>query len=231
MALSFPKWSRPPACAKRNGIPFKYGTLFRLARGLDDLPESKGDRPARADARRNLHALLDAAMEVFATSGVDAPVRDIAEKAGVGVGTLYRHFPQRSDLIVAVFRKEVDACAAAASALAQRYGPGEALERWLDRFIEFVAAKRGLSAALHSGDPAYEPLPQYLMEHLAPAASGLLQAAATAGAIRPDAKPSDLLMAVAHLCSPDGKGGITRESRRMVSLLIDGLRYNARKEP
>lgn len=193
------------------------------------MPAAKGNKePARADARRNLHALLDAAMQVFATSGVDAPVRDIAEKAGVGVGTLYRHFPQRSDLIVAVFRKEVDACAAAAATLADRYAPGEALERWLDRFIEFVAAKRGLSAALHSGDPAYEPLPQYLMEHLAPAAAGLLKAAAAAGKVRPDVEPVDLLMGIAHLSSPNGKGGITKESRRMVSLLIDGLRYKAK---
>lgn len=195
------------------------------------MPELKGSKPARADARRNLHALLDAAMEVFATSGVDAPVRDIAEKAGVGVGTLYRHFPQRSDLIVAVFRKEVDACAAAALTIAEQYEPGEALERWLNRFIEFVAAKRGLSAALHSGDPAYEPLPAYLMGHLAPAASGLLQAAATAGKVRSDVEPSDLLMAIAHLCSPDGKGGITEDSRRMVSLLIDGVRYGATGRP
>lgn len=205
--------------------------MFRLSRGLDDLPELKGGKPARADARRNLHALLDAAMEVFATSGVDAPVRDIAEKAGVGVGTLYRHFPQRSDLIVAVFRKEVDACAAAALTIAEQYEPGEALERWLNRFIEFVAAKRGLSAALHSGDPAYEPLPAYLMGHLAPAASGLLQAAVIAGKVRSDVEPSDLLMAIAHLCSPNGKGGITEDSRRMVSLLIDGVRYNATGRP
>jgi len=191
------------------------------------LAELKDGKPARADARRNLNALLDAAMEVFTTSGVDAPVRDIAEKAGVGVGTLYRHFPQRSDLIVAVFRKEVDACAAAAATLAEQHEPGEALERWLNRFIAFVAAKRGLSAALHSGDPAYEPLPAYLMEHLAPAASRLLEAAANAGKVRSDVDPADLLMAIAHLCSPDGKGGITEGSRRMVSLLIDGIRYNA----
>lgn len=167
-------------------------------------------------------------MEAFATSGVDAPIRDIAEKAGVGVGTLYRHFPQRSDLIVAVFRQEVDACTAAASTLAAQFEPGEALERWLDRFIAFVSAKRGLSAALHSGDPAYEPLPVYLMEHLAPAASSLLLAAARTGLVRSDIEPTELLMAIAHLCAPDGKGGITAESRRMVSLLIDGVRYNAR---
>jgi hypothetical protein len=126
------------------------------------------------------------------------------------------------------FRKEVDACGAAAPTIAEQYEPGEALERWLNRFIEFVAAKRGLSAALHSGDPAYEPLPGYLMEQLAPAAAGLLQAAAAAGLVRSDVEPSDFLMAVAHLCSPDGKGGITEESLRMVSLLIDRVRYNAR---
>jgi AcrR family transcriptional regulator len=188
------------------------------------------DKAPRADARRNLHALLDAALEVFATSGVDAPIRDIARRAGVGVATLYRHFPQRSDLIVAVFRKEVDACAAAAAVLAGRYEPRDALERWLDRFIRFVAAKRGLSAALHSGDPAYEPLPAYLMQHLGPAAAGLLQAAAKAGKARADIEASDLLMAIAHLCAPDGKGGITADSRRMVSLLIDGLRYKAGKQ-
>jgi AcrR family transcriptional regulator len=166
-------------------------------------------------------------MEVFGTSGVDAPIREIAEKAGVGVATLYRHFPQRSDLIVAVFRNEVDACAAAAATIAGEYEPGEALERWLDRFIAFVATKRGLASALHSGDPAYEPLPAYFMEHLAPAASALLQAAAKAGQIRPDVEPADFLMAIARLCSPDDRGGITEESRRMVSLLIDGLRYKA----
>ena len=88
--------------------------------------------------------------------------------------------------------------------MAEQHEPGEALERWLNRLIEFVAAKRGLSAALHSGDPAYEPLPAYLMEHLAPAASGLLRTAATAGTVRPDIEPSDLLMANAHLCSSDG---------------------------
>lgn len=188
---------------------------------------SAGDKPARADARRNLQALLDAALEVFTTVGVDAPVRDIAEKAGVGVGTLYRHFPQRADLIAAVFRNEVDACAGAAASLAAEYEPGQALERWLDRFIQFVAAKRGLSAALHSGDPAYEALPAYLMGHLAPAAAGLLVAAARAGKIRSDIEPIDFLMGIAHLCLPDGKGGITDGSRRMVSLFVDGLRYKA----
>jgi AcrR family transcriptional regulator len=182
------------------------------------------DGPVRADARRSLAALLEAARTVFADAGVDAPVRMIAEKAGVGVGTVYRHFPQRSDLIVAVFRNEVDACADAASAMSARYAPGEALDRWLERLIDFVATKRGLSAALHSGDPAYTPLPNYLLDRLAPALNGLLGAAAAAGEIRSDVEPIDLLLAIARLCAPDNKGGITQQSRRMVALLIDGLR-------
>jgi len=185
---------------------------------------SNSDGPTRADARRSLAALLEAAKEVFAVSGVDAPVRMIAERAGVGVGTLYRHFPQRSDLIVAVFRNEVDACTDAATQMSARYAPGEALDRWLQRFLDFVAAKRGLSAALHSGDPAYEPLPNYLLDRLGPALDGLLRAAAAAGEIRSDVEAIDLLLAIARLCSSSDEGGITKQSRRMVALLIDGLR-------
>jgi AcrR family transcriptional regulator len=188
------------------------------------LAKTNRDGPVRADARRNLAAVLEAAKDVFATSGVDAPVREIAGKAGVGVATIYRHFPERSDLIAAVFRNEVDACAGAALRMSARYLPGEALDRWLKRFIHFVATKRGLSAALHSGDPAYEPLPHYLLDQLVPALRGLLSAAASAGDIRSDVEPIDLMLAIARLCSPDEKGAVTKQSLRMVALLIDGLR-------
>jgi AcrR family transcriptional regulator len=198
----------------------------------NDSPARDGaDRPVRADARRNSSALLDAAMAVFATSGVDAPVREIADRAGVGVGTLYRHFPQRSDLIVAVFRNEVDACAEAASVIAAEYEPREALDRWLQRFVDFVGAKRGLSAALHSGNSAFESLPDYFQEHLNPALQGLLDAAAAAGQVRSGVDPSELLLAIAHLCTPDDRGGITEQSRRMVALLVDGLRYRGALPP
>ena len=98
--------------------------------GDDPGREAAKSRPVRADAQRNMDALLEAALAVFATSGVDAPVREIAEKAGVGIGTVYRHFPQRADLVAAVFRHEIDACADAASVLAAAHSPGEALARW-----------------------------------------------------------------------------------------------------
>ena len=95
------------------------------------------DRPLRADARRNLDTLLRAAMTVFATEGVDAPMRTIAAAAGVGVGTLYRHFPQRSDLIKAIIRREVDDRVEAAAELAAKHDPGEALAMWMQSLTDF----------------------------------------------------------------------------------------------
>ena len=196
------------------------------AGGKTGMTGERPGRPARADARRNLDALLQAAMAVFAASGVDAPVREIAAKAGVGVGTVYRHFPQRSDLIVAVFRHEVDGCADAAPILAAQYGPGEALARWMQRYVDFIAAKRGLASALHSGDPAFEVLPAYVSARLRPAVRKLLDAAAAAGEVRGDIDPNDLLTAVASLSMPAHGGGVD-QARRMVALLGDGLRYGA----
>jgi AcrR family transcriptional regulator len=186
-------------------------------------------RPARADARRNLDALLKAAMAVFAESGVDAPVREIAERAGVGVGTVYRHFPQRSDLIAAVFRQEIDACADAAPRIAAEYPPGEALSRWMQRYVDFIAAKRGLAAALHSGDPAYEALPLYFQKRLEPALQALLEAAAEAGEARSGFAAGDLLRAAASLSTPAHDVG-PDHGRRMVALLVDGLRCGTKGE-
>lgn len=181
-------------------------------------------RSARADAQRNLDALLEAALSVFTTSGVDAPVREIAAKAGVGVGTLYRHFPKRSDLIVAVFRKEVDSCADAASTLAAKYAPSEALALWMQRYADFIVTKRGLATALHSGDPAYSTLPTYFDKRLQPTLRALLDTAAKTGEVRTDIEPMDLLRAVGNLCMSAHEDRIDY-ARRMVALLVDGLRY------
>ena len=183
-------------------------------------------RRLRADAQRNIGSLLEAAKAVFGTSGVDAPAKQIADLAGVGVGTLYRHFPQRSDLVKAVLQREIDACADAAPALAAAYEPGAALASWLHRYTEFLATKRGLATALHSGDPAFDALPGYFFQRLEPALGSLLEAAAVTGEIRADISARDLLHAVALLCMPVSDEGIAY-SQRMVELLIDGLRYGA----
>jgi AcrR family transcriptional regulator len=183
----------------------------------------------RADGQRKLSSLLKAAMEVFRKSGVDAPVREIAEEAGVGLGTVYRHFPQRSDLIRAVFQSEVDACANASPELASKYQPGDALAHWMQRYVDFIATKRGLATALRSGDPAYSALPGYFNTRLLPALKTLLDGAVAAGAVRSGIDPGDLLHAVANLCnvSHDKEPAY---ARRMVALLVDGLRYGAARE-
>jgi AcrR family transcriptional regulator len=190
-------------------------------------PRLEQSRPKRADAQRKMSALLEAAMEVFAKSGVDAPVREIADKAGVGLGTVYRHFPQRSDLIVAVFQSQVDACADAAAIIATKYPPDEALSRWMQRYVDFFANKRGLAAALHTGNPAYKALPDYFGQRLYPALKSLLDAAVAAKTIRPGADAEHLLRAVGTLCHGGPNGTEPVYARRMVELLIDGLRFGA----
>lgn len=185
-------------------------------------------RPVRADAQRNLDALLEAAKAVFATSGVDAPVREIAEQAGVGVATVYRHFPTRAQLIAAVFRREIDACADAATQLTAERPPAEALALWLQRFAFFMSTKRGLSAALHSGDPAYEGLQHLFEGRLVPALKMLLAQAYAAGQICGGIAPYELLDAVARL---GVQGAGDEQGVRMVSLLVDGLRYRAPSRP
>ena len=202
--------------------PSAAGPLGSAAPGV---PE-RAPRRLRADAQRNIASLLAAAKAVFGTSGVDAPAKEIADLAGVGVGTLYRHFPQRSDLVKAVLQHEIDACADAAPALAAADEPGAALANWLHRYTEFLATKRGLATALHSGDPAFDALPGYFYERLEPALGSLLDAAAATGKIRADISARDLLRAVALLCTPVSDEGIAY-SQRMVTLLIDGLHYAA----
>jgi AcrR family transcriptional regulator len=181
----------------------------------------------RADAQRNVDALLAAAKEEFAAGGVDVNVRAIAARAGVGTATLYRHFPLRSDLIAAVFRREIDDCAAAAVALADSRQPGTALDSWVHRYTAFVATKHGLAAALHSGDPAYSGLRDYFEEHVGPALQTLLDNAEHAGVISPGTDPVDLLGAIANLCVPPPGSADTSRADRMIGLLLKGLRYDA----
>ncbi len=188
----------------------------------------KPDRRVRADAQRSLEALLRAAREVFATSGVDAPVREIAEKSGLGLGTLYRHFPQRADLVAAVFKREIDACADAAEVLSAERAPFEALAAWMQRYAAFLAAKRGLAKSMHSGDPAFENLHGYFDQRLKPAIRTLVEAAAEAGEIRTNVDPDELLGAVSSLCM-SSRNAEPGRAERMVSLLVDGLRHGARR--
>jgi AcrR family transcriptional regulator len=183
-------------------------------------------RRLRADAQRNIDSLLEAAKAVFGTSGVAAPAKEIADRAGVGVGTLYRHFPQRSDLVKAVVESGIDAVADAGPALSVEHEPAEALTKWIDRFTELLATKRGLASALHSGDPAFSGLPGYFLRRLGPTLATLLDAAVADGAVRDDISAEDLLHAITALCQPvPGRG--YEHNRRIVAVLLDGLRHRA----
>lgn len=195
---------------------------MRIERGEGTGGGENTPRPLRVDAQRSLDALLQAAKKVFAASGVDAPIRDIARAAGLGIGTVYRHFPQRSDLIAAVFRREIDDCADAATQFADNQQPFEALWQWMQRFSAFFSTKRGLAAALHSGEPAYAALPVHFDERLRPALESLLNSAITTGQIRSDITASELLGAVARLSSSEADE--PAQAARMVALLVDGLR-------
>ena len=181
-------------------------------------------RRPRTDAQRNLAALLGAAKEVFATSGVSAPAKEITDRAGVGVGTLYRHFPRRADLIVAVLRHEIDECVTAAETLGgATRDPFGALSAWVGRFTAFVATKQGLAQALHSADPAYDGLPDALLASLELPVGGLLERGVASGAVRPGVSARDLLVAVALLCQPV-PGEERAYNERLVRLFVEGLR-------
>ncbi|MBF6286753.1 TetR/AcrR family transcriptional regulator [Nocardia cyriacigeorgica] len=180
----------------------------------------------RADARRNEQTLLDAAAAAFVASGVDVPVRDIAARAGVGVGTIYRHFPTRADLIVAVYRHQVEACAEAGpTLLATIASPHAALGRWINLFVDFLVTKHGLAEALQSDDTAFQTLHAYFLDRLVPVCAQLLDAAAEAGEIAGDIEAFELMRGVGNLCI--GAGGDPRyDARRLAGLLIAGLRRN-----
>ncbi len=219
-----------PENKRRSGVKESEApTGVDSTRSADSGALERAPRRLRADAQRNIDSLLEAAKAVFGTSGVDAPAKEIADSAGVGVGTLYRHFPKRSDLVKAVFRREVDACADMAPALSVAHEPGAALAKWLHRYTEFLATKRGLATSLHSGDPAFDALPDYFMQRLVPTLGSLIEAAIASGEIRVDISPKYLLHAVANLCLPVADEGVAY-NQRMVALLIDGLRYGAERQ-
>jgi len=182
----------------------------------------------RKDARRNKETLLDAAATVFVRSGVEAPVRDIAAEAGVGMGTIYRHFPTRADLIVAVFRHQVETCVEAGPALLASCPTAyDALERWIDLFVDFLVTKHGLAAALQHDNAGFETLHAYFIDHLVPVCTQLLDAAAAAGEIHSGIGGLQLMRGVGNLCV-GAENDPSYDPRALVALLVAGLRQPRR---
>jgi AcrR family transcriptional regulator len=188
-----------------------------------DEPSTPAPRK-RSDARRNEQTLLTAAAAAFVAAGVDAPVRDIAARAGVGVGTIYRHFPTRADLVVAVYRHQVEACAEAGpNLLRENTSPLAALAKWIDLFVDFLVTKHGLAGALQSQSATFESLHAYFIDRLLPVCQELLEAASAAEEIVPGVDAYGLMRGVGGICigadtDPD------YDARPIVQLLIAGLR-------
>lgn len=204
------------------------GGEFGAVAGTDERAGNVG-QPRRADARRNQQTLLDAAAALFVTSGVEVPVRDIAARAGVGTGTIYRHFPTRADLIIAVYRHQVEACAEAGAALlTSNESPYTSLQQWINLFVDFLTTKHGLAAVLQSDNTEFRELHAYFLDRLVPVCTGLLAAAAEAGEIRPGMKAIELMRGVGNLCIGAGSDP-HYNARRLALLLIAGLLTSVRQ--
>ena len=185
-------------------------------------------RPLRADARRNREKLLAAATEAFAEEGEDMALEAIAARAGVGIGTLYRHFPHRDALVEAAYRHEVEGlCAAAPTLLAER-APDAALHEWMARFAHYVATKRGMGDALTAAVAASgSPLFAQTRARITDAIGTLLAAGAEQGVLRGDVAADDVFVAMGAVWHLPMTPGWQDQVRRLLALLVDGLRHGA----
>jgi AcrR family transcriptional regulator len=184
-----------------------------------------GPRPLRADAQRNRDRLLDTAVRAFSAEGPDVTLDAIAKDAGVGIGTLYRHFPSREALIEAAYRNELDRLCDAAAELLQTMPPDDATRTWMDRFVDYMRTKRGMADALRaliaSGTNPYA----HSRGRLTAAITSLLRAGAAAGTVRPDVEPDDVLVSLNGVSLAAGEQAQRDQAHRLLNLLMDGLRY------
>lgn len=186
------------------------------------------DRALRADAKRNRDALLESAGQAFAEHGTAASLEDVARRAGVGIGTLYRHFPTRDALVEAAYRHGVEQLCDSADQLLATQAPDVALEAWMLDFVGYVATKRGLAGTLKLSAPdVHAELFAYVHERLRRAIDSLVNAAAAAGKIRSDVDGFDLIRALGGICMVSDSPSWQDQAKRLVTLLLDGLRYGA----
>ncbi|HEY3716488.1 MAG TPA: TetR/AcrR family transcriptional regulator [Jatrophihabitantaceae bacterium] len=186
-----------------------------------------GNRPVRADARRNYERLLKAAVHAFATEGADVTLEAIARTAGVGIGTLYRHFPTREALVEATYRQELAWLCEAVPSLLRSLPPDQATRVWMDHFIDYMTTKHYMAEALRAviasgGNPFAES-----RGRLISAITALLDAGATTGNLRSDVEPNDVLVALSGVSLAAGEPTQRDQAGRLLDLLLDGLRQHA----
>ena len=189
----------------------------------------KASRKPRADALRNRDLLLEAARSVFSAGGPEASLEAVARTAGVGIGTLYRHFPTREALFEAVYRHEVQQLADLAERLKKETRPIEALRQWMRSIVKFVATKKGMSTALALAVSKDSDLVSYSSDRLTRAIGVLLEQAIAAGEVRSDVSPEDLLRAIVGMCYTHDQPGWQKNVLRLVDIFVDGLRNRPAK--
>ncbi len=189
------------------------------------------ERPMRADARRNRDLLLAAAIAAFSTPDADVALESIARDAGVGIGTLYRHFPTRESLVEAAYRSELERLCDAVPALLSDNQPDVALRAWMDLFIDYMATKRGMAEALRAviasgGNPF-----AHSRELLLAAVSALLVAGVEKNTLRSDVGAPDVLASLSGISLAVGDPAQREQASRLLDLLVDGLRFGAGQLP
>jgi AcrR family transcriptional regulator len=184
-------------------------------------------RKPRADALRNRERVLEAAKVVFSAGGADASLDAVARRAGVGIGTLYRHFPTREALYEAVYRREVEQLGDLAERLVNEAKPVDALRRWLRSNVEFVATKKGMSAALALAAQGSPELKSYSLDRLSKAVGVILDRGVATGEIRSDVSPEDLIRALVGMCYVHDQAGWQSTVLRLLDVFVDGLRMRS----
>jgi AcrR family transcriptional regulator len=184
-------------------------------------------RAQRCDAVRNRECLVEVASEAFAAKGVETSLEEIARTAGVGIGTLYRHFPTRDALVEAVYRRNVDLLMEAADELSAALPPDEALAEWMQRFVTYVASKKGLATYLKSVVAADSDLFTDSKSRIHDTIGRLIESATAAGSIRPDVDPQDVIHTLGGFCLMNDINSDPEQGKRVAKLLMDGLRYGA----
>lgn len=181
------------------------------------------ETPLRADAARNRERLLAAAAAAFAERGAEVPLEDIARSAGVGIGTLYRHFPTRDALVEAVYRHEVEVLCQRGDELLEQLPPDQALAEWMQLFVRHVHTKKGMLSVLRPMMANNSSLYAATKGRTAELASRMLAAGVAAGTVRSDLEGADLIRAVGGICMSTDQE-TARSSERLVNVIVDGLR-------
>ena len=206
-----------------DGSGYIFGGTLRFSRSMPEDSQIKARKP-RADSLRNRNLLLTAAKAAFTETSADAPLEDIARRAGVGIGTLYRHFPTREALVAAVYARELEQLANAADSLLAQRGAGEALEAWLDLLIDYMATKRVVAAALQADPGEGSRVYAQAGATILPALKRLTETAHAAGDIRADIDFEDILRMMSGLSVGYDKPGWDTGARRLLSVMMAGLR-------